>query len=94
MTGFRLRFAEGLVTGGGRDVVGRFTCAGEYDERTGRVSILKRYVGRHEVLYVGQPDGEGSIQGTWSIGPEWTGPFLLRPVVPQPAEDAPIEEIG
>jgi hypothetical protein len=94
MTAFRLRFAGGRVTGGGRDVVGRFVFGGEYDEATGRVTLVKQYVGRHRVLYVGRPDGEGCIQGTWSIGPEWTGPFAIRPVVAPPAEDAPIEEIG
>ena len=33
----------------------------------------------------GQPDGEGSIQGTWHIGPFDSGPFLLRPAVLRPA---------
>lgn len=94
MEAFRLQFAGGRVTGSGRDVVGRFHFAGEYDEATGRITLVKQYVGRHRVLYDGRPDGEGSIAGTWSIGPEWTGPFVLRPVVARPAEDAPIVEIG
>ncbi len=94
MTGFRLDFAGGRITGRGRDVVGRFTFAGQYDPDTGSVRLAKQYVGRHEVLYVGRPDGEGSVQGTWSIGRDWTGPFLLRPVVPRPTGDEPIREIG
>ncbi len=94
MTPFTLNFADGRVTGKGRDVIGRFTFSGEYDETTGAVRMVKQYIGKHRVLYVGQPDGEGSIQGTWSIGPNWTGPFLLRPTVAKLRGDEPIQEIG
>ena len=94
MTPFTLRFADGRITGDGRDVVGRFTFSGEYDETTGLVRMVKQYVGRHRVLYVGQPDGEGSIQGTWSLGEYHTGSFLLRPAGPKPTGDEPIQEIG
>ena len=31
MTPFSLRFADGIITGEGRDVIGRFTFAGEYN---------------------------------------------------------------
>lgn len=98
MTPFTLRFADGQVTGDGRDVVGPFTFSGTYDE-TGAVRLVKQYFTaegreRHQVLYVGRPDGEGSITGTWSIGPDYTGPFLLRPRVPKPTGDEPIHEIG
>jgi hypothetical protein len=94
MTPFTLTFEGGRVSGSGRDVVGPFTFSGEYDEATGRVRMVKQYVGKHRVLYVGQPDGEGSIQGTWSIGEGWTGPFLLRPALARPSGDEPIQEIG
>jgi hypothetical protein len=94
MTPFTLTFAVGRITGEGRDVVGRFVFAGEYDEATGAVRLVKQYLGKHRVLYVGQPDGEGSIQGTWSIGKYHTGPFLLRPPVARPRGDEPIQEIG
>jgi hypothetical protein len=98
MTPFTLNFADGRITGNGRDVVGRFTFTGEYDEATGAVRLVKQYVGKHRVLYVGQPDGEGSIQGTWSIGNSGekchTGPFLLRPPLAKPRGDEPIQEIG
>jgi hypothetical protein len=93
MTQFTLNFAGGKVTGRGRDVVGRFTYAGEYDEGTGRVVMIKTY-STHRVIYVGQPDGEGCIQGTWTIEGYDTGPFLLRPVVQKPRGDEPIQEIG
>ena len=93
MTPFTLRFADGTVTGDGKDVIGRFTFAGAYDATTGALRMVKQYLGRHRVLYVGRPDGEGSIQGTWSIGPGWTGPFLLRPVVAKPTGEEPIQSI-
>ncbi len=94
MTPFYLHFANGNVTGEGKDVVGQFTFSGTYDEATGRVRLVKQYVGKHQVLYVGQPDGEGSIQGNWSIGEYQTGPFLLRPAVVKPTGEEPIAEIG
>ncbi|MBP3955917.1 hypothetical protein J8F10_11535 [Gemmata sp. G18] len=94
MTPFTLRFAGGEVTGEGRDMVGVFTFSGTYDEATGQVVMMKHYFGRHNVLYVGQSDGEGSIQGTWSIERLHTGPFLLRPMMAKPRGDEPIHEIG
>ena len=63
MEAFELHFRGGLATGHGRDVVGRFTFHGEYDEKTGRVTLVKQYLGRHQVVYDGRPDGEGSILG-------------------------------
>jgi hypothetical protein len=95
MTPFSLNFADGVVTGEGRDMVGRFVFSGNYDPETGAVRMVKQYLGRHCVLYVGGPDGEGSVAGTWSIGPHNTGPFLMRPATARPvAGDEPIHEIG
>ncbi|MBN9120999.1 MAG: hypothetical protein J0I06_17920 [Planctomycetes bacterium] len=94
MVPFTLRFADGKVRGDGRDMVGRFTFSGVYSETTGAVRMVKHYLGKHVVLYVGQPDGEGSIQGTWSIGHYDTGSFLLRPAIQKPVGDEPIQEIG
>ena len=71
-----------------------FTFSGTYDLTTGEVRMVKQYVGKHMVLYVGQPDGEGSIAGTWSIGHLDSGSFLLRPVIQKPSGDEPIQEIG
>ena len=84
MEDFRLAFRDGIVTGSGTDVIGPFVFRGEYNTQTGRVSMMKQYLGRHRVLYDGHPDGEGCIGGTWSIpgvGDVYTGPFLLRPVI-------------
>jgi hypothetical protein len=100
MEAFVLNFRNGEVTGHGRDIVGRFTFSGEYDERTGRVKLVKQYRGKHQVLYEGGPDGEGCILGKGTIlntvlGEKWltTGPFLLYPDVPKPTGDEPIYEI-
>jgi hypothetical protein len=93
MRGFRLNFRGGEITGGGRDVIGAFTFAGAYDTTTGRVLMVKQYLGLHRVAYDGTPDGEGSIAGTWSIGTDRTGSFLIRPVVPKPSGDEPIREL-
>jgi hypothetical protein len=97
MREFELRFADGNVTGNGKDIVGRFTFTGAYDVNDGRVLMVKQYIGKHAVRYAGEPDGEGSIQGTWEItflGVNSTGTFLLRPVVKRPTGDEPISEIG
>lgn len=94
MTPFMLYFTEGRVTGQGSDIIGPFTFSGDYDEATGTVRMVKQYIDKHQVLYVGHPDGEGSIQGTWSIGPLHKGSFLLRPQVQKPSGDEPIQEIG
>jgi|SRR5579883_2605642 len=69
MEDFHLRFRDGRVDGHGRDVVGKFVFRGEYDGQTGRVRMVKQYLGKHQVVYDGEPDGEGSIIGTWSIPP-------------------------
>jgi hypothetical protein len=94
MTPFFLHFAEGRVEGKGKDIVGRFVFTGEYDTSTGQVRLVKQYLGRHRVLYVGQPDGEGSILGKWYIGPHHEGPFMMRPMGLQAGEDEPIQEMG
>ena len=96
MRAFALRFAGGTVTGSGTDILGRFTFSGAYDVQTGRVLMVKQYIGKHAVQYNGDPDGEGPIQGTWVIdyhGVRLTGSFLLRPVVRKPTGEEPIQEI-
>jgi hypothetical protein len=97
MRAFELRFENGTISGGGKDIIGRFTFTGAYDTKTGRVLMVKQYVGKHAVRYVGEPDGEGSIQGTWEITTRTgvlSGTFLLRPVVKRPTGEEPIQEIG
>lgn len=91
MEQFELRFAaDGTISGRGTDVVGVFVFKGTYDTGTGQLTMTKKYIGKHEVNYLGKPDGEGRIVGTWDISGTYTGPFSLQPVV---ACDEPIYEI-
>lgn len=87
-----LNFSDGQVTGSGVDVGGRFTFLGQYDE-AGNVVLVKKYAGKHQVLYRGQYDGEGTIAGRWSILDLWTGPFALRPDHSAQVEDLEAVEI-
>jgi len=94
MHDFTLRFDAGVITGGGRDIVGPFVIRGTHDG--GRVEFVKQYLGRHQVAYIGSYDGEGTIHGRWVIveGPFVAeGPFALSPSPRQPDPTAPIHEI-
>lgn len=93
MTPFFLAFSAGKVNGKGKDIIGPFHFSGEYDEETGQIHLIKQYLGKHSVLYIGNPDGEGCIQGTWHIGGFYKGPFLIRPAVQKPRGDEPIQEM-
>jgi hypothetical protein len=92
MHDLELHFADGVVRGRGRDIIGRFTFQGTYDNQGG-VLMTKQYLGRHTVLYHGQYDGEGTIFGRWSIGTEWSGPFALAPERRRPSADEPIVDL-
>src|SRR5438105_3329553 len=50
-----LRFEGGRIDGEGYDCIGAFAFAGEYDEHGG-VVMVKHYVGKHTVHYVGRYD--------------------------------------
>ena len=90
MRGLTLRFDSGRIDGDGDDIIGPFTFAGTYDD-AGAVTLVKQYVGRHDVLYHGAYDGEGSIIGRWSISTLWSGPFALAPVLGGMEADAAVE---
>jgi hypothetical protein len=84
MEQFTLAFHADRITGHGVDIIGPFRFDGRVDSQ-GHVQLIKRYLGRHTVIYTGEPDGEGSILGTWSIeddrfGISFRGPFLMQPV--------------
>jgi hypothetical protein len=87
-----LRFEAGLVERHGKDVIGAFTFSGRYDDQ-GKVTLIKHYIGRHEVLYEGTYDGEGMIFGRWSIWAIWSGPFALSPTRRNAPADVPIREL-
>lgn len=63
---FRLAFANGRMTGDGRDRVGQFTIDGVYDDASGKCSFTKQYIGQHAVHYTGFNEGKG-IWGTWLL---------------------------
>lgn len=85
-----LAIREGVVAGQGRDCVGRFTFQGTWDSQ-GVVSMMKQYVRKHQVLYQGQYDGEGTIFGHWSIALFDSGEFMLS-LVPDRAACAELAE--
>jgi hypothetical protein len=84
-----LRLGVGRIDGEGDDIVGPFTFSGEYDQR-GHVRMTKQYLGKHQLLYEGAYDGEGTIFGRWSY--LWaTGPFALAL---ETAEDHDLEAVA
>jgi hypothetical protein len=97
MEQFEMSFQAGVVRGRGIDIIGPFTIHGECDAR-GEISLIKQYIAKHAVIYRGQPDGEGSILGTWSIqddifGIEFRGPFMMQPVRATNTNDLPIRDL-
>jgi hypothetical protein len=92
MAEFELHFADGSIRGRGVDIVGLFLFSGTYDA-VGNVELTKQYLGRHQVHYTGQHDGEGVIAGQWHIPPLWAGTFAMRPVHAPLITDYPIQEI-
>jgi hypothetical protein len=76
-----LRFANGVVTGEGRDAVGEFLIRGRYQVDDGKCHWHKRYIGKHDVFYKGYGEGKG-VWGTWEIGAPLvhdTGGFRIWP---------------
>ncbi|MSR52050.1 MAG: hypothetical protein EXS09_02025 [Gemmataceae bacterium] len=76
-----LLFANGKMTGDGRDRVGTFTFNGKYDLNDGKCEWVKKYVNAHAVDYRGFNEGKG-IWGTWEMhweGAVFTGGFHIWP---------------
>jgi hypothetical protein len=72
-----LVFEQGRISGEGTDYVGPWAATGSYDPRTGECRWTKKYVGRHQVLYLGNST-ENGIQGKWDLS--WSsGPFHIWP---------------
>jgi len=67
MTSLQVLFQDKRLIGRGIDIVGKFELDGTLHSN-GQVVIVKQYVGRHKVLYVGTYDGEGTFSGHWQIG--------------------------
>ena len=96
MQAFVLKFQNGVITGGGYDVIGHFKVFGEYEADGGAIRFVKHYFDAHSVLYSASPDGEGSVVGTWVIKTELSiskGSFALKPNFAPQIYDEPIQEI-
>jgi hypothetical protein len=61
-----LTFANGVLTGEGRDCVGSFSFRGTYDLQDGKCRWTKHYFYMHNVYYQGYNEGKG-IWGVWEI---------------------------
>jgi hypothetical protein len=74
MENLELQFAHGQLRGHGADMVGEFFFTGTLSAE--RISLLKQYVGKHQIEYSGTSDGEGVYFGQWSssgwIGGAWS----------------------
>jgi hypothetical protein len=66
MMELQLTFRQGVMTGDGRDRVGKFLVTGRYDLSDGKCYWTKKYVGKHDVFYRGFNEGKG-IWGVWEI---------------------------
>ena len=75
-----LTFKDGVISGGGSDRVGDFDMRGTYDLKSGACSIVKSYVGAHNLIYDGRNEGDGMwIWGLWHIPGDDRGGFHLWP---------------
>ena len=85
----------GGVLGSGNDCVGSFTITGTV---SAEVRLVKRYVRRHSLLYVGTNSGEG-IFGTWQVpgAPAilglTSGRFALFPTRDSTSDRAEVREL-
>jgi hypothetical protein len=61
-----LTFANGSITGDGRDDIGPFLMRGRYDSASLECYWTKSYIGAHDVFYRGFREGKG-IWGTWEL---------------------------
>jgi hypothetical protein len=86
----QMSFAEGVLSGTGKDEVGEFEILGRYDPETLECAWKKHYIGKHEVSYQGYLE-ENGIWGTWEIGLFARGGFHIWPKT-APAE--PSETAG
>lgn len=87
-----LTFREGTILGEGRDRVGEFLVRGRYQTDDGKCWWTKRYVGKHDVSYLGYNEGKG-IWGTWDIPPIWRGGFHIWPeAMGDPTKETLVEE--
>jgi hypothetical protein len=100
-----LSFRQGVMTGEGRDMIGPFLIRGKYNTDDGKCRWTKRYIGKHDVDYLGYNEGKG-IWGLWEIPPSYRGGFHIWPsamgdptspklaeAIDEPAEVQPGQEV-
>ncbi len=75
MENLQLSFSNQMIVGQGQDIVGPFELRGLITP-TGSVQLRKKYLQKHEVMYLGTYDGEGTMAGNWRIG-ELSGRWLI-----------------
>jgi hypothetical protein len=98
-----LTFKGGLITGSGRDYVGRFGVSGCYNVEDGKCFWKKAYIGLHTVTYDGYNEGRGvwgiwkivedGLQGGFHVWPESMGDpsgESLEEYVDVPADETPV----
>ena len=73
-----LTFADGVVSGDGKDDISCFLIKGRYDAANGECYWTKTYIGAHDVFYRGFREGKG-IWGTWEIRSWGHGGFHIWP---------------
>ena len=73
-----LEIEDQTIKGEGTDYVGPWNLSGTYDEKTAECTWVKKYMGKHNVTYVGKL-GPNGITGSWSIGGLLNGPFHIWP---------------
>ncbi len=78
MMEMQLTFCNGVLTGEGRDWVGRFIMRGRYFVEDGKCHWTKRYLGKHDIFYQGFNEGKG-IWGTWDNAQLDRGGFHIWP---------------
>lgn len=90
MRNLQLTLTGDSLQGSGWDIIGPFKLTGEITG--GNVVILKQYLGRHQVQYLGTYDGEGVLAGEWRIG-EWGGRWLISLTPSSDVSGAEIETL-
>jgi hypothetical protein len=69
MEQLHLALSPPRIKGSGADIIGPFVLDGVITAGGG-VTLQKTYVGKHDVTYNGEYDGEGRMWGTWKCGPD------------------------
>ena len=69
MEQLRLSVSAPRTEGSCTDCIGPFVLEGVI-ATNGSVTLQKTYVGKHDVTYDGQYDGEGRMWGMWKCGPD------------------------